>query len=106
SDGRKLAHHLPKTLVNIFFPERVSHAVHEHKIRHTEESNRATYPSTSAPPSSLTLSLPPANSISSSASLISSDSTVVPPSRAMLAYAMRRISSLMNAGVTPFRRSA
>src|SRR5450755_284651 len=59
-----------------------------------------------APPSSLTLSLPPANNISSSASLMSNNSTVVPPPRAMLACAIRRISSLMNAALTPLVRRA
>ena len=59
-----------------------------------------------APPSSLTLSLPPVNSMSSSASLISPDSTVLPPSRAMLACATRRISSLMKAALTPSVRCA
>src|SRR5258708_308100 len=44
-----------------------------------------------APPRSLTLSLPPANNMSSSASPISPDSTDAPPSRAMLAWAMRRL---------------
>src|ERR1700750_2887996 len=58
-------------------------------------------PISRAPPSSLTLSLPPANNISSSASLISADPTFVPPSRAMLACATRRISSLMKAAPTP-----
>src|ERR1700754_2433423 len=59
-----------------------------------------------APPSSLTLSLPPANNISSSASLMSPDSTDLPPSRRMLACATRRISSLMNAALTPLVRCA
>src|ERR1022692_204673 len=53
------------------------------------ECGRHPSASSSAPPSSLMLSFPPVNNISSSASPISRDSTAAPPSRAMLAWATR-----------------
>ena len=60
-----------------------------------------------APPSSLMLSLPLANSMSSSASPRSADLIVAPPSRPIPACAVRRINSLMKAALTPLvRRTA
>ena len=76
---------------------------------HGSHGAHATHPPTisRAPPSSLTLSLPPVNSISSSASLISGgfDGRAAIARDACL-QATRRISSLMKAALTPLVRCA